>query len=162
MKQVGAERFMEERTVKRTRRAIMMDAKLPFAELYNGKLDELLVVESRKMECKHQVRELRGREATEKHVRQIEAKRVRMELIEEDWMVVDDTPDLLKECSDHALTGEVASAWQVWENAKREQKGDSKSAAFTKRKKAADVELKEKAKTDQATSWRCNWGCTQQ
>ena len=151
LKQVGAEHFMEERTVKRTRRAIMMDAKLPFAELYNEKLDELLVVESRKMECKHQLRELRGREATEKNVRQIEAKKVRMELIEEDWMVVDDTLDLLQECSDHALTGQVASAWQVWENAQKEQKGDSKSAAFTKRKKAADVELKEKAKTDQAT-----------
>ena len=72
-------------------------------------------------------------------------------MIEEDWMVVDGTLDLLQECSDHALTGQVASAWQVWENAKKEQKWDSKSAAFTKRKKAADVELKEKAKTDQAT-----------
>ena len=151
LKQVGAEHFMEERTVKRTRRAIMMDSKLPFAQLYNEKLDELLVVESRKMECKHQLRELRGRDATEKNVKQIQAKMVRMELIEEDWMVVDDTLDLLQECSDHALTGQVASAWQVWENAKKEQKGDSKSAAFTKRKKAADVELKDKAKTDQAT-----------
>ena len=66
-------------------------------------------------------------------------------------MVVDDTLDLLRECSDHTLTGQVASAWQVWENAKKEQKGNSNSAAFTKRKKAADVELKEKAQTDQAT-----------
>ena len=119
LKQVGADHFMEEKTVKRTRRAIMMDAKLPFAELYNEKLDELLVVEARKLECKHQLRELRGREATEKNVRQMEAKKVRMELIEEDWMVVDDTLDLLQECSDHALTGQVASAWQVWENAKK-------------------------------------------
>ena len=84
LKQVGAEHFMEERTVKRTRRAIMMDSKLPFAELYNEKLDELLVVEARKLECKHQLRELRGREATEKNVRQMEAKTVRMALIEED------------------------------------------------------------------------------
>ena len=53
------------------------------------------------MECKHQLRELRGREATEENVRQIEAKKVRMELIEEDWMVVDDTLDLLQEYSDH-------------------------------------------------------------
>ena len=38
LKQVRAEHFMEERTVKRTR-AIMTDAKLPFTELYNhGKL----------------------------------------------------------------------------------------------------------------------------
>ena len=51
-----------------------MDEKLPFAELYNEKLDELLAFEARKMECKHQLRELRNRDATEKNVKKIERK----------------------------------------------------------------------------------------
>ena len=55
--------------------------------------------------------------------------------------MIDDTLDLLQGCSHHALSGQVASAWQVWENAKKEQKEDSKSAQFTKRQKAADVML---------------------
>ena len=55
---------------------------------------------------------------------------MRIELIEEEWTVVDDIMDLLQECSDHALStsGQVASAWQVWENEKKEQTGRGSKA----------------------------------
>ena len=151
MKEVGVEHFMEERTLLRTRRSVMMDVHLPFADIYNEKMSLLVAIEQRKMECRHQLRDMRSRAVTEALDEQIERKKIRKEMIEEEWMVVDDTLTLLQECSDAAMDGNVAGAWQVWEDAQEEQKGSQKSKAFKTRMPAASVKLKEKAKTDQAT-----------
>ena len=64
--------------------------------------------------------------------------------------MIDDTLDLLQGCSDKAMKGKVAQAWQMWDDAKEEQKGCSKTAESKKREMAADANLNEKAQTDQA------------
>ena len=151
MKEVGVEHFMEERTLLRTRRSVMMDPSLPFADMYNEKMSLLVAIEQRKMECRHQIRSMRAKATTVEMDEKIERKKIRQEMIQEEWMVVDDTLTLLQECSDAALAGNVAGAWQVWDDAQEEQKGCSKSKAFKTRMTAANVTLKEKAKTDQAT-----------
>ena len=55
LKQVGAQHFIQERTMRRQRRSVMMVEHLPFARKYNKRMDGLLVVETRKMECERQL-----------------------------------------------------------------------------------------------------------
>ena len=71
-------------------------------------------------------------------------------MITEEWLVIDDTLDLLQGCSDKACKGKVAQAWQMWDDAQEEQQGCSKTAEMKKRETAAEANLKEKAQTDQA------------
>ena len=58
LKQVGTERFMQERTMRRQRKSVMMAKHLPFARKYNKRMNALLVVETRKIDCEFQPREL--------------------------------------------------------------------------------------------------------
>ena len=71
-------------------------------------------------------------------------------MITEEWLVIDDTLDLLQGCSDKAMTGKEAQAWQMWDDALEEQRGCSKTAELKKRETAAEANLKSKAQTDQA------------
>ena len=64
--------------------------------------------------------------------------------------MIDDTLDLLQGCSDKAMTGKEAQAWQMWDDAQEEQRGCSKTAELKKRETAAEANLKLKAQTDQA------------
>ena len=100
----------------------MMDSSLPFADMYNDKMSLLVAIEQRKMECRHQIRSMRAKATTVEMDEKIERKKIRQEMIQEEWMVVDDTLTLLQECSDAALAGNVAGAWQVWDDAQEEQK----------------------------------------
>ena len=54
MKEVGVDHFMEEMTLLRTRRSVMMDVNLPFADIYNEQMSLLVAKEQRKTECRHQ------------------------------------------------------------------------------------------------------------
>ena len=150
LKQVGVAHFMAERTMRRQRKSVMMAEHMPFAHKYNKRMDGLLVVETRKMECELQLRELRALVETPEVQQKIMEKEVRLKMITEEWLVIDDTLDLLQGCSDTAMKGKVAKAWQMWEDAKEEQKGCSKTAEMKKRETAAEAGLKEKAQTDQA------------
>ena len=64
LKQVGTQHFMLKRTMPRQRKPVMMAEHLPFAKKYNKRMDALLVVETRKMECEFQLRELQDLVAT--------------------------------------------------------------------------------------------------
>ena len=150
LKQVGVVHFMAERTMRRQRKSVMMAEHMPFAHKYNKRMDGLLVVETRKMECELQLRDLRALVETPEVQQKIMEKEVRLKMITEEWLVIDDTLDLLQGCSDTAMKGKVAKAWQMWEDAKEEQKGCSKTAEMKKRETAAEAGLKEKAQTDQA------------
>ena len=44
MKEVGVDHFMEEMTLLRTRRSVMMDVNLPFADIYNEKMSLLVAI----------------------------------------------------------------------------------------------------------------------
>ena len=136
--------------MRRQRRSVMMAEHLPFAKKYNKRMDGLLVVETRKMECELQLRQLQALVETEEVLRKITEKEVRLKMITEEWLVIDDTLDLLQGCSDKACKGKVAQAWQMWDDAQEEQKGCSKTAELKKRETAAEANLKEKAQTDQA------------
>ena len=56
----GVEHFMAERTLKRTRRVVMMPDHYRFSDKYNEIMDTMLLVEDRKLECEFQLRELRA------------------------------------------------------------------------------------------------------
>ena len=144
LKQVGVAHFMAERTMRRQRKSVMMADHLPFANKYNKRMDGLLIVETRKMECELQIRELRALVETPEVLHKITEKDVRLKMITEEWLVIDDTLDLLQGCSDKALKEKVAQAWQMWDDAEEEQKGCSKTAELKKRETAADANLKEK------------------
>ena len=149
MKRVGTQHFMQERTMRRQRKSVMMADHLPFAKKYNKRMDALLIVETRKMECEFQLRELQSLvETAELRVR-ITEKEVRLRMITEEWLIIDDTLDLLQGCSDKAMKGKVAHVWQMtlWDDSKEEQKGCSNTAELKKRETA---DLKEKAQTDRA------------
>jgi len=150
LKQVGQEHFMLERTMRRQRKSVMMADHLPFAKKYNKRMDSLLIVETRKMECEFQLRELREMVETAELREKITEKEVRLKMITEEWLVIDDTLDLLQGCSDKAMTGKEAQAWQMWDDAQEEQRGCSKTAELKKRETAAEANLKLKAQTDQA------------
>ena len=150
LKAVGPQHFMLERTMRRQRRSVMMAEHLPFAKKYNKRMEGLLVVETRKMECELQLRQLQALVETEEVLRKITEKEVRLKMITEEWLVIDDTLDLLQGCSDKACKGKVAQAWQMWDDAQEEQQGCSKTAEMKKRETAAEANLKEKAQTDQA------------
>ena len=149
LKQVGVVHFIAERTMRRQRKSVMMAEHMPFAKKYNKRMDGLLVVETRKMECELQLRELRALMETPEVLQKIMEKEVRL-MITEEWLVIDDTLDLLQGCSDTAMKGKTAKAWKMWDDAKEEQKGCSKTAEMKKRETAAEANLKEKAQTDQA------------
>ena len=136
--------------MRRQRRSVMMAEHLPFARKYNKRMEGLLVVETRKMECELQLRQLQALVETEEVLRKITEKQVRLKMITEEWLVIDDTLDLLQGCSDKACKGKVAQAWQMWDDAQEEQQGCSKTAEMKKRETAAEANLKEKAQTDQA------------
>ena len=150
LKQVGAQHFMQERTMRRQRKSVMMAESLPFSKKYNKRMDSLLIVETRKMECEFQLRELSALVETAEVLAKITEKKVRLKMITEEWLVLDDTLDLLQGCSDKACQGKEAQAWQMWDDAKEEQQGCSKTAELKKRETAAETKLKEKAQTDQA------------
>ena len=80
----------------------------------------------------------------------ITEREVRLKMNTEEWLVIDETLDLVQGYSDEAMTGKIAQAWQMWDDANEEQKGRSKTAELKKRETAADANLKETAQTDQA------------
>ena len=110
--------------MRRQRRSVMMAEHLPFAKKYNKRMDGLLVVETRKMECELQLRQLQALAETEEVLRKITEKQVRLKMITEEWLVIDDTLDLLQGCSDKACKGKVAQAWQMWDDAQEEQQAE--------------------------------------
>ena len=110
LKQVGVVHFMAERTMRRQRKSVMMAEHMPFAGKYNKRMDGLLVVETRKMECELQLRELRALKETPEVLQKIMEKEVRLKMITEEWLVINDTPDLLQGCSDTAMKGKPAKA----------------------------------------------------
>ena len=153
LKQVGADHFMAERTLKRSRRTMMMAPGQHFSDLFNQTMNKLLAIEERKMECEFQLREMEMKPVGSRSVEEdqaIVAKTVRKQMIDEEWMVADDELTLLQGCSDIAQKGMVAKAWEMWEQAAEEQLGCSKSAELKRREKAAEASLKEKAQADQA------------
>ena len=118
LKQVGVVHFMAERTMRRQRKSVMMAEHMPFAKKYNKRMDGLLVVETRKMECELQLQELGALLETPEVRQKIMEKEVRLKMITEEWLVIDDTLDLLQGCSDTAMKGKTAKAWQMWDDAK--------------------------------------------
>ena len=61
LKQVGAEHFMAERTLKRSRRTMMMPQGQHFSDLFNQVMSKLLAIEERKLECEFQLREMEAK-----------------------------------------------------------------------------------------------------
>ena len=51
---------MQERTLKWTRRLVMMPVHLHFADKYNDCMDKMLAIEERKMECEFQLRRIQA------------------------------------------------------------------------------------------------------
>ena len=153
LKQVGADHFMAERTLKRSRRTMMMPPGQHFSDLFNQAMNKLLAIEERKLECEFQLREMEAKPVGSRSAEEqaaITTKAVRKQIIDEEWMVADDELTLIQGCSDIAQKGMVAKAWEMWEQAVEEQLGCSKSAELKRREKAADASLKEKAQADQA------------
>ena len=146
---LGTQHFMLERAMRRQRKSVMMAQHRPFVKKYNKRMDALLVVETRKIDCEFQPRELWDLVATAELLEKITEKEVRLKMITEEWLVIDDTLDLLQGCSDKAMKGKVAHVWQMtlWDDSKEEQKGCSNTAELKKRETA---DLKEKAQTDRA------------
>ena len=65
-------------------------------------------------------------------------------------MVSDDTLTLLQGCASLASMGQLAKAWQMWEDAENDQRGCSKTKEVKRRKMAAEANLKTKREADQA------------
>ena len=60
------------------------------------------------MECELQLRDLRALVETAEVLQKIMEKEVRLKMITEEWLVIDDTLDLLQGCSNTAMKGKVA------------------------------------------------------
>ena len=126
----------------------MMPVHLHFADKYNDCMDKMLAIEERKMECEYQLRGIQAQASVDTEAERM--KKVRLQMIEEEWMVADDTLTLLQGCADLASMGQLAKAWQMWEDAENDQRGCSKTKEMKRREKAAEANLKTKREADQA------------
>lgn len=143
VKEVGVRHFKAERGLKRTKRNTRMDVGQPFAEEYNKTLELLLDLDSRLMEC-----ELRADKAQSQE--EIMRYEVRGEMLDEEWVALDDKLELIQDCSDTARSGKIKEALQVYEDAESEQRQTGRTAELERRHKAARRKLKDNESMDQA------------
>ena len=141
LKEVGSEIFMAERSLKRSAALTQMPTHREFSDKYNHTLRKLHNKERDITEAEIQFKKLDERGETNEAI----LKKAELALLKKDWMVYDDKLEFLTGLADMCDKGESLLAWQMWSDAKEENKETSASAEFVRRKKAAAALLKEQA-----------------
>ena len=107
LRQVGFEHFKKERGLKREKRNSRLPAGMPFSKEYNDVLDQLLDKDAVITECR-----LKARHATKEKEQQ--RLGVKAEVLEEEYMALEDELELLQDCLDTAQAGKMQEALQVY------------------------------------------------
>ena len=151
VKKIGIDMFKEERRMKRGREYGKMQPHLAFAETFNAMLDKLMKVEKAMFVVKLDIMAYAEKGMTEgAAVVKLQAKK---ELLDEKFVAIDDKLEMLRQCSEWAEKGgsNVATADKLWQIV---EEGDADvtdmDKEFTKKRKAAEALLKDKAARDQA------------
>ena len=151
VKKIGIDMFKEERRMKRGREYGKMQPHLAFAETFNAMLDKLMKVEKAMFVVKLDIMAYAEKGMIEgAAVVKLQAKK---ELLDEKFVAIDDKLEMLRQCSEWAEKGgsNVATADKLWQIV---EEGDADvtdmDKEFTKKRKAAEALLKDKAARDQA------------
>ena len=143
LREVGFDHFKKEWGLKREKRNSRLPTAMPFSKEYNDVLDQLLDKDAVIMECR-----LKARQATrEKEQQRLEVK---AEVLEEEYMALEDELELLQDCVDTAQAGKMQEALQVYADARKEQKVTSRTKELEARHVQARKTMRENATQDQA------------
>ena len=150
-KEIGEEFFRRERRLGRSHEYTRWEHTKPYATQYNETVAKALHNERLKLECEMALKKLTeaGKDAADPSVLHWT---VRLGLVEEDFIMIDDRLEFLRKNSDLAARSKAhgALAAKMEELQSQDQLETAESKEWLKLKKRAESELKEQAQRDQA------------